>query len=78
MSQFNSLLHVILGASHKELARQVRYLVVENQILRSKLPARITITAKERQRLVKFGVKLGKAIRIRLSRVSIIYLYFLP
>jgi putative transposase len=37
-------------------------LKVENGILRSKLPARISIAPKERQRLIKFGAKLGKAL----------------
>ncbi len=59
---FRSLLFVIAGATQKELARQVRYLKVENELLRSKLPSRIAITPKERQRLLKFGTKLGKAI----------------
>lgn len=36
---------------------------VENEVLRSKLPARITVTPKERQRLLKYGAKLGRAIR---------------
>ena len=61
-SIFRSLLFVIAGASQRELARQVRYLKVENEVLRAKLPTRITITPKERQRLLKFGAKLGKAI----------------
>lgn len=62
MSLFRSLLLVIAGSTQRELARQVRYLKVENEILRSKLPARIAITPKERQRLVKFGVKLGRTL----------------
>ncbi len=37
---YRSLLLIIAGATQKELARQVRYLKVENDILRSKLPAR--------------------------------------
>jgi putative transposase len=61
-SIFRSLLFVLAGATQKDLARQVRYLKVENEVLRGKLPARITVTAKERQRLLKFGAKLGKAI----------------
>lgn len=60
---FRSLLLVIAGATQRELARQMRYLKVENEVLRSKLPARITVTPKERQRLLKFGAKLGRAIR---------------
>jgi len=38
------------------------YLKAENEVLRSKLPPRITITPKERQRLLKFGARLGKAL----------------
>ena len=62
-SLYRSLLLIIAGSTQRELARQVRYLKVENDILRSKLPARLTITPKERQRLLKFGAKLGKAMR---------------
>jgi len=58
-----SLLLLIAGATQKELARQVRYLKIENQILRSKLPFRVSVTAQERHRLVRFGSKLGKALR---------------
>jgi putative transposase len=61
-SIFRSLLFAIAGATQRELARQVRYLKVENEVLRGKLPERITVTANERQRLLKFGAKLGKAI----------------
>jgi putative transposase len=62
MSLFRSLLLVIAGSTQRELARHIRYLKLENEILRSKLPARMTITPKERQRLVKFGSKLGNAL----------------
>ncbi len=51
---FQSLLLIMAGATEKELARQVKYLKVENEVLRSKLPKRITITPTERQRLVRF------------------------
>jgi transposase-like protein len=61
---FQSLLLVIASATRNELTRQIKYLKVENEILRSKLPERITITPNERQRLVKFAqkLKLGKAL----------------
>ena len=62
-SIFHSLLMVIAGSTQKELARQIKYLKVENEILRAKLPGRITVTQKERQRLLKFGAKLGAALR---------------
>jgi hypothetical protein len=59
---FRSLFLVIASATHQELARQVKYLKVENEILSSKLPSRIMVTPKERQRLVRLARKLGKAI----------------
>ena len=55
MSLFRSLLLVIAGSTQRELARQVRYLKVENEVLRSKLPARSTVTPKERQRMIESG-----------------------
>src|SRR5262245_54849290 len=59
---YNALLMLIVGATNKELARQVTYLKVENKILRGKLSGRVTVTAQERNRLVRFGAKLGKAL----------------
>ncbi len=64
-SVFQSLLLVIAGATQKELARQVQYLKVENQILRSRMPKRIIVTPKERTRLVNFSQMLGRAGMIR-------------
>ena len=52
----------IAGSTQNELASQIRYLKIENQILRSNLPRRVTVMAQERNRLVKFGSKLGKAL----------------
>ncbi|WP_145091751.1 hypothetical protein [Anatilimnocola aggregata] len=66
---FQSLLLVIAGATQKELARQVKYLKVENQILRSKLPKRITFTPKERVRQVKFAQKLGGKVLRQLTPI---------
>jgi len=59
---YTKLLLLIAGATQKELARHVQYLKIENQILRSKLPARVPVTLKERNRLVRFGARLGTAI----------------
>ena len=59
---YTKLLLLIAGATQNELARQVSYLKVENQILRSKLPKRVTVTAQERNRLVRFGARLGRAL----------------
>ena len=66
---FQPLLLLIAGATQKELARQVRYLKVENEILRSKLPARVPVTEKEKNRLAKFAAKLGSAINELVSIV---------
>jgi putative transposase len=66
---FQSLLLVIAGATQKELARQVKYLKVENEILRSKLPKRITVTPKERTRLIKFAYKLGGKVPRQLTTI---------
>jgi hypothetical protein len=52
---YRSLLLIIAGATQKELARQVRNLKVENQILRSKLPARVPVTEREKNRLPWLG-----------------------
>jgi len=48
-------------ATKQELARQVAYLKTENQILRSKIPARVLVTDAERRQLVKAARGLGKA-----------------
>lgn len=69
-SIYRSLLVVIAGCTQRELARQVQYLKTENEILRSKLPTRLTVTPKERQRLLKFGARLGRSIRQLITIVS--------
>ena len=38
---YRSLFLILVGATQKELARQIRYLKVENEVLRSKLPYRV-------------------------------------
>jgi len=59
---YHRLLLLIAGSTQKQLASQIRYLKIENEILRSKLPSRVYVTDRERNRLVKFGSKLGKAL----------------
>lgn len=59
---YHRLLLLIAGSTQKELASQIRYLQIENEILRSKLPKRVPVTEKERNKLVKLGSKLGKAL----------------
>jgi len=53
----------ITNCSHSEFARQARFLNTENEILREKLPRRITLTSDERTRLMKFRDPLGKVIQ---------------
>jgi putative transposase len=59
---YTSLMLVIAGSTQKELARQVSYLKAENQILRSRLPDRISLTQREKNRLVRFAKNLGSAL----------------
>src|SRR5258708_2640599 len=57
------MLLYLAAASDRELARQVQYLREENRIRRSKLPKRIAVTPRERNRLAKFGKGLGAALK---------------
>jgi putative transposase len=67
--RFPVLLLLLAKATDRALARHVQYLKAENQILRSKLPARIAVTPKERQRLIKFDKPIAKAIKELISIV---------
>lgn len=42
-----------------QLAAQLQFLTIKNQILRSKLPKRISLTHRERRRLIRFGKDVG-------------------
>jgi putative transposase len=68
---YTSLLLVLAGASNKELARQVKYLKVENEILRSKLGKRVVVTPSERTRLIRFASKI--ATKVLSHIVSIVH-----
>lgn len=57
------LLLLLARATEKELVQMIEYLKAENRILRNKLPKRIEVTAAERARLTKLGVRLGSAIK---------------
>ncbi len=60
----------LAAATDRELVQQVEYLKTENQILRSKLPKRITVTLAERNRLSKLGKAVGSAIKQLVSIVT--------
>jgi putative transposase len=59
---YTSLMLVIARSTEKELARQVSYLKAENQILRNRLPDKISLTEREKNRLDRFAKKLGSAL----------------
>ena len=59
---YRPLLLLIAGATQKELARHVRYLKIENQILRGKLGPVVRVTPQERNRLVRYAARLGGAL----------------
>lgn len=42
---YHGLLLLIAGSTQQELAAQIRYLKVENEVLRSKLPPRTTLSS---------------------------------
>jgi len=50
---------VIACSSRRQLARQVRFLKAENQILRPKVKGRVRLTDKELSTLSRFGPELG-------------------
>src|SRR5947208_841818 len=64
------LLLLLATATDKALARHVQYLKTENQILRARLPKRLVVTPRERQRLLRFGRPLGPAIRHLITIVT--------
>jgi putative transposase len=48
----------------------VEYLKAGNRILRGKLPRKLTVTARERSRLLRFGAALGSAIEDLVTTAS--------
>jgi putative transposase len=64
------LLLLLARLTDRQLAAAVQYLKVENEVLRARLPKRITITTQERQRLLKFGRPLGPRVEDFVSIVT--------
>src|SRR5262245_49060314 len=64
------LLLLLARLTDRQLAGVVQYLKAENEILRSRLPRRITISPRDKQRLIKFGRQLGVAIKDFVSIVT--------
>jgi putative transposase len=61
---------VFISFAEKQLAQTIEFLREENRILRGKLPKRITLSAREKNRLMKYGSKLGPAINGLITIVS--------
>ena len=53
-------LALVAGKVDQELLLRNEYLGVENEILRSKIPGRVSLSNPERIRLAKLGKKLGR------------------
>lgn len=61
---------MLADSTHRDLARQIQFLKAENEILRARLPKRVTVTPAERRRLIRFGKPLGAAIKHVITIVS--------
>ena len=66
---YQQLLLYLAGATPNEMVLQLEFLKAEIEILRGKLPARITVTDSERKRLVELGRAVGSAIQHLVSIV---------
>jgi putative transposase len=67
---FHPLLALIASGTDKELAKYVEFLKEENKILRSRIPGPIHTKAEERQRLLKLGKALRRAIEALITIVA--------
>jgi SMP-30/Gluconolactonase/LRE-like region len=67
---FHPLLVLIASATNRELAHYIQYLKEENKILRARIPRQIHTKPSERERLLKFGKRIGKAIEKLITIVS--------
>ncbi|TWT60683.1 hypothetical protein Pan54_13970 [Rubinisphaera italica] len=67
---FHPLLAMIASSTNNELAKYVEYLKVENKILRARIPGQIHTKQEERERLLKYGKVIGRAIEELISIVS--------
>jgi putative transposase len=69
-SILQSLFLLLAKAADRELARQLQFVRLENQLLRKRLPRRLGVTASERRLLIKVGKPLGRVLNDLLSIVS--------
>jgi putative transposase len=61
---------VLISTAENQLAQIIEFLREENRILRGKLPKRITLSAREKNRLIKYGSILGPAINSLITIVT--------
>jgi putative transposase len=64
------LLALIASATNNELAKYIEYLKKENKVLRARIPGQIHTKPSERERLIKFGKAIGRAIEELITIVS--------
>ena len=67
---FHPLLALIASSTDRELAKYVQYLKEENKILRARVPGQIHTRPAERERLLKFGRAIGRAIEELMTIVT--------
>ena len=67
---FHPLLALIASGTDSELAKYVEFLKEENKILRARIPGPIHTKPEERQRLLKLGKALGRAIEALITIVT--------
>ncbi len=67
---FHPLLALIASATNNELAKYVEYLKEENKVLRARIPGQIHTRREERERLLKYGKVIGRAIEELITIVS--------
>ncbi|MCA9249459.1 MAG: hypothetical protein KDA42_20215, partial [Planctomycetales bacterium] len=67
---FHPLLALIASATDNQLAKYVEYLKEENKVLRARIPGQIHTKPEERERLLKYGKVIGRAIEELITIVS--------
>ncbi len=67
---FHPLLALIASATDRELAKYVQFLKEENKILRSRVKGQVHTKPDERERLLKFGQALGRAVEELITIVT--------
>jgi putative transposase len=67
---FHPLLALIASATDRQLAKYVEYLKEENKILRARIPGQVHTKPEERERLLKYGKAIGRAIEELITIVT--------